>query len=219
MTAEAEDTKPKQPTIDWLKAMWWARGIVSAFSLVALLDLLGIARTGWLPIVHAVATQWADGLHWLQAKLNLVLPFKLSYSRLELVGLIWAVALLIPSIAVMAYGERKTFRGKMAFLTAIFFCGFCVWLAWPIDFAGTLANGNQAQRNIFLMLTGTMVVCTLVSMIVLWMNAQAYVRAILIVLSFIATLELFYAVPFINDALKPFVEQLSVSSAAPADAS
>lgn len=234
-----------------LKPVWWLRGVLGAWSLVALIDQLGLVREDWLRVVHALASRWSQWFEVLTGWANVRLPWGLHISVEEATLLSLLSVLGFPIVASVA---RRNWNSKLyiaasslvlaaAGAVAVLFApesfnaptGFGMalspsaalivlyvaifWSITEVGFRWVPLLLMMASVTLFLALAffGGSETASLQTWIVflappfaalvtLWDLNRAYVKALLVALSFVLMLEVLYWMPAVNELIRPLVQ-------------
>jgi hypothetical protein len=110
--AAAPAGEPERKSLwERLKPVWWLRGILAAWGLLAVADQLGFVAEDWLAVVHAFASRWAIWTSAIAGWINLRLPWSMYISPEEanliaLILLLWAPTALKAAWLLFQRGDR-----------------------------------------------------------------------------------------------------------------
>lgn len=210
---QREQPTPRAGGSYWekLKPVWWLRGILGAGALVGLADHLGLVRENWLRLFHAIGSRWNEWMGWLTGWISAALPFGWNISSGE--GSTFAlfstllVPAMIPAARTLLMRPRQNIH--VWAVAAFFGVGFVLTLQMlgPVDMVPESASGYTPWFAIGF--TG------LVAVALLWIFQRRYLKALLIGLTFLLTLEIFYLVPAIQTALDPIIDQIAANKPTP----
>jgi hypothetical protein len=211
IVAAAED---KKSIWNRLKSSWWPRGILSAIALVGLMDHLGFVREEWLSVLHAFGARWNQWIEFLTELINFRVDWiHVSVGEGNLLTIFWILGWPALSSLVHAVNEAVPKSvGRLAF--RIFATGVGVAILAALFAPGDVAN--VSYDSVFgssILMMYFMAICLLA--VLAARTHASYYRAIFSVLTFFATLEVFYLVPIVNDATSPFVEWIDPGESAP----
>lgn len=225
-TADTASAK-KRNWVQYLKVVWWARGVISALSLIGVLDqVFGLDRSLILAFTHSIAARWTELLQAAVGWIDLALPWHLDFSRSELNLLVIAFSVFIPfffSVAWTGYSRSKQagdtrfqiFSVAMTVIGSVLLFASLYNLAGPDDQLDLFRNSRAHQWYEWVALTFSLVVLLTMAFMALFLFAKPYAQAIVVVLTFVATFELLYFasqfIPVIQDWMKAVVDWINPS--------
>jgi hypothetical protein len=200
-------SEPAEKKSIWerLKPVWWLRGVLGALALVGFLDQIGWVREGWLPVVHAIATRWGEFIAWLSKTITIALPFggEITPAEGHYLTVMFAVILpgIIPAMPILVRNPR-TGASTMVVPAFVSIAGTTVLATlWPGE--TVLVGGSTPVFVPLLLIMSTFALC------LAYLSNKAYFKALVVTITFFATLEVLYLAPFIQDALQPAVDWVS----------
>lgn len=197
-----------------LKSSWWPRGILSAIALVGLMDHLGFVREEWLSVLHAFGARWNQWVGFLTELINFRVDWiHVSVGEGNLLTIFWILGWPALSSLVHAVNEAVPKSiGRLAF--RICTTGVAVVILAALVAPGDVASVSYDSAFGAGILTLYFLATCLLAVLAARTHASYY-RAIFSVLTFFATLEIFYLVPIVNDATRPFVDWIDPGESAP----
>lgn len=187
-----------------IRPFWWMRGIVSAIALVGLADHLGLIRHEWLRIFHGVAARWNEWMAWIGSLINFRVPWihlGIGDANFLTALSVFYLPFAVPFLGGELRSQRRVVRW-MAIISVLIVIG---------AYIGALAPGDQLAPELYvirepvlLWISRALLTLFMIALVmVLYMNARTYLKALVFTLTFFATLEVFYFVPLLQDFIRP----------------
>lgn len=215
----------KTSLLERLKPVWWLRGVLAAVALVSLVDQLQIPRPDWLRFIHAIGARWNVWMGWLTDHLSAVLPFGMHLTAYEATFITLYSTIVIPGwVSQMRVSAPIVFAREIPPRPSPFRAG---WLLRVIGegalrgyiilvpillvfYFGWLLGPNPEGDTRAVTMSNLLVFAatSLTYLFSLWDYNRRYLKALVISLSFIFTLELFYVVPIFREWLQPIAASI-----------
>jgi hypothetical protein len=199
------DRSERKSLWERLKPVWWLRGILAAGAIVGLADHLGLVRTDWLKIVHAIGARWNVGMTWVTDLVSMALPFDWSLTVGEGNILTLLSVLIVP--AVVPTGRYLMAKERCDRSATYAVASFCTVLSFYVLMC--LSSLDMVPQKVALwIIGGTAAVSGVIAIVLLAKFNPRYLKALVIILTFLLTLELFYLAPIAQAWMKPIVDAI-----------